>query len=208
MYIFFIGIFLYFIAINLKRAQKKISFSLKPNCLMTRYPLIFIPGKTSFFYCLKYWNNIPLYLKEHGYEAFEARLNWLAFFSRKKSLQQFISKLSKKHKKFHLVFDPSAIADAHFIEQLNLPSVHKIHILTDQKLPTNNNYLKIQVHNCINDNIQTSKKDYIKIAHDMFTLSPVLVSSHLLGSHSEGKNLTVEPHILNNIIKIAENDWV
>ncbi len=209
MFLFCSGIILGLIALNLRRSGKKISFDLKPNCLMTRYPLIFIPGKFSFFYCFKYWNNIPHYLKEHGYEAHEASLNWTAFFSRKKSLLTLINKLAKKNKKFHLVFSPGSISEANYLAELNLDCIQKIHVLTDQKI----NYIlhdDINIHLCkgINEQIHTSKSEYIQMAHDMFTLSPQFVSSHLLGCHSDGKDLTIEPSVLENVVSIAEQDWV
>lgn len=209
MILFFSGIILGLIAVNLRRSGQRISFDLKPNCLMTRYPLIFIPGKFSFFYCLKYWNNIPYYLKEHGYEATEAKLNWLAFFSRRKSLLNLINKLSKQHKKIHLVFAPSSLKEANYIASKKLDSIQKIHILTDTPLHYAT-HSDINLHHCrsINQQIQTSKSEYIKMAHDMFTLSPLFESSHLLGCHSKQKHLTIEPSVLENIVNIAENDWV
>ncbi len=44
---------------------------LKPNCLLTRYPIVFLSGRKSLFRLFDYWNEIPLYLREHGYDVWE-----------------------------------------------------------------------------------------------------------------------------------------
>jgi hypothetical protein len=43
--------------------------TLRPNCLMTRHPIVFVSGQRSLFRPFEYWNDIPIYLKEHGYEV-------------------------------------------------------------------------------------------------------------------------------------------
>ena len=42
---------------------------LRPNCLLTRYPIAFLSGRRSVFRLLDYWNDVPAYLHEHGYEV-------------------------------------------------------------------------------------------------------------------------------------------
>jgi pimeloyl-ACP methyl ester carboxylesterase len=42
---------------------------LRPNCLLTRHPLVFISGRSSPFRLFDHWNLIPGFLHEHGYET-------------------------------------------------------------------------------------------------------------------------------------------
>lgn len=42
---------------------------LRPNCLLTRHPLLFINPRRSLFRLFGHWNDIPLFLREHGYEV-------------------------------------------------------------------------------------------------------------------------------------------
>jgi hypothetical protein len=42
---------------------------LRPNCLLTRYPIAFVSGQKSLFKLFSYWNQIPRFLREHGYDV-------------------------------------------------------------------------------------------------------------------------------------------
>lgn len=42
---------------------------LRPNCLLTRYPVRFLANKRSFFDRLDPWRGIPAFLRNHGYDA-------------------------------------------------------------------------------------------------------------------------------------------
>ncbi|MES2857514.1 MAG: hypothetical protein V4692_16710 [Bdellovibrionota bacterium] len=57
---------------SLRRASRKRRFAgleLRPNCLMTRYPIVFVAGRRTLFKPFDQWNDVPLYLREHGYEV-------------------------------------------------------------------------------------------------------------------------------------------
>ena len=201
------GVFLGLFAVNINRLKRNINFELRPNCLMTRHPLVFIPGRFSFFYFSKYWNNIPQYLKEHGYEVIEAKLSFKSLFFHKKSLVESLKSLSLKHKKFHVIFDPSQISQANHLAKTKPPYIHAIHIFSSGKD-------QILAHNEINQHqidlsgkVTHNKEDYLKILHDLLTQSPKIVPSELLGAQSHEDQLTVEPKYLEEIVKIAENDW-
>lgn len=58
-----------FISLNLRRARRSPAVHLVPNCLLTRYPICFVHGRPSPFYFSRYWNAVPRYLSEHGYEV-------------------------------------------------------------------------------------------------------------------------------------------
>ncbi len=209
MYYLGIGFFLGLFAINLKRISRKPHFELTPNCLLTKYPIIFVPGKTSFFYFLKYWNSIPHYLKEHGYEVYEIKFNPLTTFFRKKHLIKTIKTLSQRHKKVHLVFDHSQMKEAYSIDQKNFDEIQAIHIFSEHKSIERTHSHKIHFHQLT---LKTAPINafhkYIKCAHDLFTQSPYFISLSLLGGQSTKDNLTIEPHYLQSFAKVAEQDWI
>ncbi len=76
---------------------------LRPNCLLTRYPICFVHGLKNIF-CRDYWHGIPEYLGAHGYAVHElfgpwrgphlARLDAFAFEFRK---------ILEKYDKIHII---------------------------------------------------------------------------------------------------------
>ena len=92
------------VVLNYRRFTR-LNFELQPNVLMTRYPLIFVPGKRSLVYFLHYWNQIPEYLAAHGYEVYTLTLPWRNSERRKKALENSLRLLENKGQKFHLFVD-------------------------------------------------------------------------------------------------------
>lgn len=89
---------------NLRRGAKVFEFPLQPNCLLTRYPVVFLTGPRSIFYFRKYWNAFPVYLAEHGYEVFTVHLPWKGP-ARKQKLREFLAEQERTEKVFHFVVD-------------------------------------------------------------------------------------------------------
>ena len=54
------------LGLNYWRSRSPFDFELEPNCLLTRYPLLFLSGKRSLLYFQDYWNNIPKFLSSHS----------------------------------------------------------------------------------------------------------------------------------------------
>lgn len=90
---------------NRARAHQEIPFELKPNCLLTRWPLLFVTGPRSLFYFSKYWNIYTVFLAEHGYEVFTLHLPWKNAEQRKERFRQFLEQQEKTQRRFHLVLD-------------------------------------------------------------------------------------------------------
>lgn len=90
---------------NKARAAKHFDSTLHPNCLLTRWPLLFVTGPRSFFYFSSYWNIYTSYLAEHGYEVFNLRLPWSKPLLRKERLAEFLKSQDQAGRKFHLVVD-------------------------------------------------------------------------------------------------------
>ncbi len=72
-------------------------FALKPNCLLTRRPLIWITPPRSLFYYKKPWADIPLLLFEHGYKVNLLQLPFQNINLKKQVLNQKITKLKYSH---------------------------------------------------------------------------------------------------------------
>ena len=97
---------------NYLRSKEQPIPDLIPNCLLTKYPLVFIPGPRSLFYFMRYWNEIPHFLASHGYEVFLASLPWKDSEKRKKYLLDFLTAKSQDSKeKIHLFFDQSSVLE-------------------------------------------------------------------------------------------------
>lgn len=98
--------------VNFLRSPDRPISELTPNCLLTRYPLVFVPGQRSLFYFLKYWNEIPHFLASHGYEVFSLHLAWRKSPQRMDQLQRFLEEKSRSPKeKIHLFVDQSSAGE-------------------------------------------------------------------------------------------------
>jgi hypothetical protein len=99
---------------NKKRSDKVCRAELEANCLMTKWPIVFVGGRKSLFYFQSYWNSIPQFLTDHGYEVYLMDLPWRAEAKRKKALNNFLrdySNSSFQTQKFHLQVDSSSLSD-------------------------------------------------------------------------------------------------
>lgn len=118
---------------NRVRARSFPDFDLKPNCLLTRWPLVFISGTQSIFYAKKYWNLYPIYLAEHGYEVFHLELPTKRGAARIRFFKKFLELEDSKH--LHLIFDQEVYQELN--KELNLDSyknIRSITVLTDLPL--------------------------------------------------------------------------
>lgn len=88
---------------NIKRRKRNFSFELTPNCLLTKWPILFVSGKRSLFYFSSYWNVYPEFLTEHGYEVYHLNLPWYNSEKRLQLFDQFLSK--QQNRKFHFIVD-------------------------------------------------------------------------------------------------------
>jgi hypothetical protein len=89
---------------NLYREHREYKFELKPNCLLTRKPVVFITGPRSVFYFRKYWNAYPEILAEHGYEVFTLHLPWRGQ-ARLTKMRDFLQHHDQRAKRYHFICD-------------------------------------------------------------------------------------------------------
>lgn len=90
--------------------QRAIDQSLKnldliPNCLLTRHPILFVSGRRSLFYFSNYWNRVPRFLTEHGYQIFELELPWRNEDQRRLVLREGLEAFEGR---VHLIADVSS----------------------------------------------------------------------------------------------------
>lgn len=99
------------VAVNLLRLKKNFSPELIPNCLLTRYPIVFIDGHKSIFYFLNYWNHLPTRLRDHGYDVEQIHLPWRNSRARLFELQKKIQALKLQGEKIHILIDESIFTE-------------------------------------------------------------------------------------------------
>ncbi len=96
---------------NQARSRQQVSFELKPNCLLTRWPLVFVTGPRSLFYFSTYWNLYTVFLAEHGYEVFTLHLPWSNPQDRKARFEEFLKNQETAQKHFHFFMDAPTFAE-------------------------------------------------------------------------------------------------
>jgi len=77
---------------------------LRPNCLLTRFPICFIHGLKNIFCAHDYWHGIPEYLSKHGYEVHEFHGPWRGpHEERLNSFANDFREVLKKSEKVHVI---------------------------------------------------------------------------------------------------------
>tara|TARA_B100000749_G_scaffold280898_1_gene280898 strand:+ start:96508 stop:97191 length:684 start_codon:yes stop_codon:yes gene_type:complete len=84
------------------------TIDLEPNCLLTKHPIVFVPGKKSLFFYGDYWGFIPFYLREHGYEVYELKLSWRQNDRRQQEIKQQLTEIVGRRGPVHLVADATS----------------------------------------------------------------------------------------------------
>ncbi|MFV3410452.1 hypothetical protein ACNH6C_17715 [Bdellovibrio bacteriovorus] len=129
--VFFLGLAL---MTNRARRHKDVAFELKPNCLLTRFPMLFVTGPRSMFYFSTYWNLYTPYLAEHGYEVFTLHLPWNKTRLRQQRFEYFLNQQESQNRKFHLVLDTPTFLELQDILRKQSPSVVSITRICDSDL--------------------------------------------------------------------------
>lgn len=77
--------------------SKVLNFELRPNCLITRRPLVFITPPRSLFWYKKPWQDMTHVLYEHGYAVSVFQLPFQKIGDQKKIVLRNIDRLKKSH---------------------------------------------------------------------------------------------------------------
>jgi len=77
---------------------------LRPNCLLTRYPICFVHGLKNIFAAFDYWNRVPEYLSSHGYEVHVFKGPWRGPHEKRlKSFSSQFREVLERHPKVHVI---------------------------------------------------------------------------------------------------------
>lgn len=171
---------------NLLRGRLHWQGPLTPNCLLTRYPILLIPGPKSFWYFKNYYNLLPSYLAEHGYEVFHGQLPWKK--GRKKALKGFLQQAQMQGLKLHIIAHPRVL------QELALPlSEHS------QVIASKTAYSHIEETNFL------SPLRWINRLHQLLT--PMSPPIYELGPFSKDSTQSLEA-LMNQLQQLAENDYI
>lgn len=117
---------------NQLRKKQSVKVTLHPNCLLTRFPIVFIGGAESRFYNGRYWNFIPKALKDHGYEVFEMQAIGKTVEARKADLRNFAKLMIEENLSCHWI---CVEADFPILEELSRSYPMAFRSLTAPALP-------------------------------------------------------------------------
>lgn len=117
---------------NQARSRQQVPFELKPNCLLTRWPLVFVTGPRSLFYFSTYWNLYTVFLAEHGYEVFTLHLPWSNSQERKSRFEEFLKTQEAAQKHFHFFMDAPTFAEfRHLLKERKSDVVRSLNEVID-----------------------------------------------------------------------------
>ena len=108
------------------RARLK-GLELRPNCLLTRYPIAFVAGRRSLFRLTDHWNCIPHYLREHGYEVLV-----IEPAPGKSPLNSITAALGEAGGRFHLIADSSGEALLQGVARAKMANVASLTVVRNE----------------------------------------------------------------------------
>ena len=91
---------------------------LRPNCLLTKYPLVFISGPRSLFHFEKLGGSLQDFLAAHGYRVFSPILPFRSKALRREVLRKWIE--AQSDSSFHFFLSPET--ETEFGEMLKIGS--------------------------------------------------------------------------------------
>ena len=125
--IFVVSAMLFQIQRRKERRRRLDGLELRPNCLLTRHPIVFLAGRRSLFRPFEHWNEIPAYLREHGYDV------WVLEPASHSRVEALIEALDSLSGKCHLIADSSSHRE---LEELSRAQHAKIVSLTCVRNPS------------------------------------------------------------------------
>ncbi len=200
------------ISINYLRLKRRVTPQLIPNCLLTRYPVYFITGRRSLFYFMNYWNDIPFYLKEHGYDVRVQHMSWRDNKKRTIELTDFIFKLSGP---IHLIADSSLEDEMRSLAELHLANLASISLVesnnrirkltTEHLKPKNDGIQRIFIHKKEPSGFTNRVSNLALKANNLANYPNPPVQAAEIGLGQSPEHQTMKPY-LDHLISLAEKD--
>lgn len=120
----------FLIALQWSRIRKlPTTFELQPNCLITHSPLLLLNGPQSLFYFGRYWNAIPLALKEHGYETYVWQARTRKTSKRLRELEHFLKIAGQQNMRFHMIADASNLPLLEALANSPMPAIASLNLV-------------------------------------------------------------------------------
>lgn len=170
------------------------NLALRPNCLLTKYPLVFIPGPRSLFFYHRPWGQLPRFLFEHGYVTFTLSL---PFRDSSRRILHFKNWLEQQQgKTFHFILDSVTYKELKSV--LTNPMAETITVIS-------------QTDSDVFENAQTwipllkSKSTWNYRLHQLFSKMNNTETPPYSETFADS-NLTNYNRFLDHCIELAEND--
>ena len=201
--------------LNRSRQKRLHTLQLTPNCLLTRYPIVFISGRRSLFYFLNYWNQIPDYLREHGYLIQELKLSWRDQNKRTSQLLKFIRELEAP---CHLIGDDSIESELELVRRLhhpNISSVTSVQVIAREKaltvsdLQPRQDALAAILLNPVEKAVTTwpfRVQQTLFLFHNLFSNPGMRVKDEAIGLALSHEPWLIEQKFLEFAVQLAERD--
>lgn len=161
------------------------NLALRPNCLLTKYPLVFITGKRSLFHHEKLGGELQDFIAAHGYVVMSPAMPFRNKASRYKHLESWLK--NQKTKKFHFI--------------LGEQSYHEFAELLKQ-YPDSTKTLTAKNFASIN-----TKTDFLYRLHEV-CCKFYGVSADPYNETLPEKNIEFYNRFLDHCIELAENDVI
>ena len=197
---------------NFSRTIEKDIKDLVPNCLLTKHPVVFVTGYRSLFYFTSYWNQIPNYLREHGYDVEIMSLPWRGRKARLKALAEELVNLKSP---IHLIGDSSIEGELISIAEMELENIATVTVVSDEEerpsklevsdlKPSPTSKIKRLILEDSHSTKLDPQKVFLKI-NNVFNGGRAQVSSQVVGLNNDVSHELMKPY-LRHVITLAEED--
>lgn len=159
------------------------NLALRPNCLLTKYPLVFITGKRSIFFHKRLGENLQDFILAHGYNVLCPPLPFRDSYLRKKYLKFWLQQ--QNFKQFHFIIGKEIYTE---LKEALSDQTESSFTLIDMQFNSEKDSISLQYY---------IHKLYCKVMGT--TVEPY-------GQTLSDKNLDVYNRFLDHCIELAENE--
>ncbi len=171
---------------------------LRPNCLLTRRPLILVTSLRSIFFYKKPWGDLPNYLYQHGYQISLLHLPFNHLERRKVALNRQIERLQGAH----IFCDRFTYSE--FKNQFHHATESTVTVFSDEPIQLNS---QVDTY-CFTTSYHT--KNILFKLHQLFLSYILKTPVKDLPTASESLHLSpdvINSKILDHCVQLAEDDF-